>query len=147
MIAFMLLADFDWTKWASPDGLVAIATFVGVFLGVLTTILNLIGQKAAAAKVQAAQAETEVLKTDVQTHKDQIAAVSKAFVGVVQGVEQFRNAADPNVSETLKTTIQNVTSALGVENVVQPIVKAVTEGQGSVSDVLKSTPASVQPKA
>lgn len=134
-----MLAQVDWSKWATPEGALAILAILTTLLGFLTTFLNIIGKKEAAKKVEAARGEVEELKTTVQEHKDQIAQAGKVLVGVVQGVQQFR-VDNPDHAFELRDTIQKAAQAIDIEHAVQPVVKAITEGKGSIAEALTTVP-------
>lgn len=131
----------DWQKWLTPDGVKTIIELVIVAMSAVTAVLALLGQKDKAAKLEEA-------KDTLAAKEETIANATKTAVAIVQGVEKFRDNATPEASAELKKQIMDVTQAMGVEHIVQPLVKAATEGTGSALAALaQPNPAPAVPTA
>lgn len=128
--------------WGSPEGIKTLIQFILVAMAGVTAILSLIGQKAKAAEVADAKDKLEASTVKSAGFEAQVANASKVVVGIVQGVEAFRSKAPDEHGDALKTEIMAATKALGIEDVVRPVVKAITEGEGSISvSLLSAVPA------
>lgn len=121
-----IVHNIDWAKWTSPQGLVAIAAAFGMLLSVLKTLLVLAGKKDLVAKVEAGQ-------QDLAAKQDQIVKLASAAHSIIVGVENARGRLEPDDAALLVNEIKAVTAVHGTEPVVNAVVKAVTNNDGSSS--------------
>lgn len=135
----------DYTKWMTPEGVKTGIEFVVVLMTSVTALLSLLGYRNQAAKVAEAKEVIEAKEATILAHADTLQNATKVAVAIVQGVEKFSKGADPEDAQALKDAIKSTTTGMGVEHIVQPLVKAATENTGSAADALvtppKNTPA------
>lgn len=133
----------DYSKWLTPEGVKTGIEFIVVMMTSITAVLSLLGYRTAAAKVTAAENTIEEKEATIVAHAGTIQNATKVAVALVQGVEKFSKNAKPEDAQALKDSITSVTTIMGVEHIVQPLVKAATENTGSASAALV-TPAPTQ---
>ena len=120
----------SWEAWASPQGVAAISGLIVTALSVVAMILNLLGKKDLAEKVQAAH-------DMIQNKNAQIQATVDTLRSVIQGIEQAKGGLSPDAKLHLVSTIQDVATKMGGQQLLDPIVQAIQSGNTDSASLLK----------
>lgn len=119
----------DLQAWATPDGIYKLVSAVLVLVLVLSNVLALLGKKEAAAKLNNAAGELDLARAKADN-------LTNVAVSIIKGVENAREVLASGDGEKLVGEIQKVTTQFGAEGLVNKVVKAVTEGKGSVDQAV-----------
>lgn len=119
----------DGVDWLTPQNISAIIALLGFAAVVVVAVLNYIGKGEEAKKVAELSGKLKANETKLMKSVD----VAK---GIIKGVEGFRNNSDDEAKAAVAAEIKKATKEMGVEWLVNPIVKSVTEGQGSIDAIL-----------
>jgi gamma-glutamyl:cysteine ligase YbdK (ATP-grasp superfamily) len=120
----------SWESWTGPQGVAAISGFIVTALSVIAMILNLLGKKDLAQKVQDAHDMVQGKNVQIQTAVDTLRSV-------IQGVEQAKSGLSPDAKLHLVSTIQEVATKMGGQQLLDPIVQAVQSGNTDSASLLK----------
>lgn len=118
-------------SFLTPDGFYKTVSAVLVLVLILSNVLALLGKKEAAAKLGTVAKELDVVR-------DKADKITDVAVSIIKGVENAREVLSSGDEEKLLGAIQEVTKQFGSEATVNKVVKAVTEGKGTVDDAVKA---------
>ena len=130
-IAAVTTAAGSWESWTTPQGVATISGLIVTALSVIAMILNLLGKKDLAQKVQDAHDTIQNKNVQIQTAVDTLRSV-------VQGVEQAKGGLSPEAKLHLVSTIQEVATKAGGQQLLDPIVQAIQAGNTDSASLLKT---------
>jgi hypothetical protein len=117
--------------WLSPQGLTAMVGALTGVLGLLATILTLLGKKELAAKAQAAH--------DVAATKGtQLVGAIDTIRGLIVAIEQHKKLLSDDDRKQLVATIQTVATQMGAQATLDPLVQAIQGGNTDLSSLVKT---------
>ena len=120
----------SWSEWTTPQGVAAVSGLLVTALSVIAMILNLLGKKELAQKVQDAH-------DTIQDKNIQIQSAVDTLRSVIQGIEQAKVGLTPDAKLHLVSTIQDVATKMGGQQLLDPIVQAIQSGNTDSASLLK----------